>query len=498
MDMYRVVVAQINPRKCRQSIRHIVSMIFDGPIKDRKSVLRQVTELLAEFFYSGGHQSKKEEIRQLAYAIAERGLAENDISFFSCVESQSDYFSDDPYCQACNRLGVAYFRYFGRDLDTTMKFCRVFFQEHAKYFEVASAREVPEPIYLNNYKDGGMFYLATQAATLPPIEQYPQKYWFNNLVRATAQGDKQAASYLKGAMSLVFFNTPEHYTIWSHSELVEWVGDDPERQKQYWSKRADPQNPIIIIEDGMKGAFLEYWDRLTQEGYKLLDDCHRLEEWFKDNQAAISEVFDRRCQEILQKPKHLLRPFGYDSIMIRVSILNAVGIKSVSFHPEGERFPDCKLSVSKKGAGEIYLQVWAMFREFSLIARNQLLTGVSPIASKEFRNAIFEFIIVDALHRIIVGRPKKNLDNEKVERGKYQTSSEPRREVVVRPFIRRLPEGFSASDEARDYAFTHLGIDLPEGFTFVRSHERWIGLPEGKPAPLFSYSDDTIMRSIEQ
>lgn len=51
----------------------------------------------------------------------------------------------------------------------------------------------------------------------------------------------------------------------------------------------------------------------------------------------------------------------------------------------------------------------------------------------------------------------------------------PTEPVNVSQFIRKLHDGWSASKEQLEIAES-LGIDIPDGFTFVRDHTRYNGL----------------------
>jgi hypothetical protein len=66
---------------------------------------------------------------------------------------------------------------------------------------------------------------------------------------------------------------------------------------------------------------------------------------------------------------------------------------------------------------------------------------------------------------------------QEVEEGERETEKRAKRKHGVTEHIRRLPPGRKASPAARQSAYENFGIELAEGETFVKRHERGTGSP---------------------
>lgn len=199
--------------------------------------------------------------------------------------------------------------------------------------------------------------------------------------------------------------------------------------------------------------------------------------WYQERREELLSVKGAMWDDILNRSEYGLRDNGYDHVAVK---LPTHAWENIQFFPEA--FP--KVSV----------RFWGSFQGIRIfyteIIGPEIRTNrVLPEDTLEMENVLFselsEFIAVQSYWEIVMGNSKQ----EAPEDGTVGTGRKmgERGGSVVRPHIRRLPEGSSASSEARELAQEVLGVSLRPGTTFVRQHEHgWSEIDNVPPAFTFT------------
>ncbi|MFA6908255.1 MAG: hypothetical protein WC289_00015 [Patescibacteria group bacterium] len=476
-------------------------MFENSPKAERVKLLKHLfTCIEKDYLLSGKPRRARETFTLLGAALGEQAMVSGDIDYLFkfCAPSAKD--EKEAISKGQNLIGAAFYRFVGSTPEIALRFCRLLFRGQVQYIEehrrrVAEGECTDDEFYEEDLPFiPHVIYLATSS---PYSDSRPQKEWLLRIIELTDAGNHEAEDFLRRIIeSLDYISV----YLGSKTEVVAQEDLDGSTSRDEFML-PNFQNLVsqiknqFIVPHRLRHVVVGLLRSMQREVAKDFAKSEIFGKWFMDHSSQLSAVFDSRQREILENPRYGIRPFGFDSVLVDVSPLNSVGIKSFSFHAEGECFPNVKLEVNVRKTGVGIFTYWAYFRDFTLHCDDEILNNWQNY-DLSFLRAVFEYIIVDALFHIICREPQKNKAGEVVQRAAY---SEDRvsRQQIVRPFLRRLPSGYRASDHARNLAFIYHGWVLPDGITFVQSHSRWANLPSTKPAPLFAYTDETVMKSIE-
>jgi hypothetical protein len=483
--------------KIRGSVKKITDHLAEEPTTEWYSIITLIGEIIALkglTMKGSSHPEFLERNRFLTRAIAEQILKRGDIPFMS-----HNLFLDGVMYKGQIFLAARFFAYVGSSLELTLQFCQLIFTYLIKQQE--SRMEEKSRLPLDDVTINVRAFIVSSMCA-PALEQFTQKQWVNNIIEAADRGDNEATEYYTATMAQCVYanlqgvrkrgeiidNEPGVIVI-SQSEFNLRC---PTRAQQLV---IDYENPRIVVADHLINKIRRTNERVDREFKQMRTEATGFFQWFVEHTSEIGARFDEVGNMIISQPRYGVRPMGHDSFLVNTSPLQCIGITSFSFYPGGEQFPNLKIMVTVKKIGWGLCEFWMYLRDLELQAVDEIFLNLHGL-DVSFLRSVLEYIVIDALHRIVVEKPQKNLADEKVERPDEQREIPSSHRVSIRPFIRRLPIGFQASDAARQMAFLHLGWNLPGGMTFVRSHDRWAGLPAGKPAPLFKYTDDAIRKSI--
>ncbi|MFH1235878.1 MAG: hypothetical protein V1685_02985 [Parcubacteria group bacterium] len=457
------------------------------------SIYGQIIQMIAEYFADGGPYSPV--FKKLGELLAEQAFEAKDLDLIGeCFLWEGEGEVELHRARARGILTMGFFRFLGNFVHHSLTFCQLAFDHHAalqeKVLRDGRSRMEEKPA---SHLGSPLLRVVYYSLSCSVSDHTPQKRWFENVVRAAAGGNQSAKASLQGILEIVRF-------VWGDVPVLDTEATGTENPVEDSTLCYDDDfltKPMrIVVHDDLVAVVEKYLARLRETSDDLGKSAHSFTEWFISHIPELAASFDRKCTEITERPRYGLRPFGFDSVLIEVSILQYYAMSSFAFYPEGEQFPNVKLQLNLLTFGKRINQLWAYVRDFSLELKREGLE-IQYGSSMPFIRVVLEYVVVDALHRIICREPKQNLADEKVTR-EAASGTEPKKSVTVRPFLRRLPVGYRASDDARQQAFLQMGWELPEGVTFVQSHERWVGLPAEKPAPLFRYTDETIIQSIQE
>lgn len=314
-----------------------------------------------------------------------------------------------------------------------------------------------------------------------------------NLVTAAAKGHSQAVKVVE---MLVF-----HYGTTATRLAVVPLSQLPPGELQ-------DSTVVITILSGNDSKIIrlpapdavadQFADLVNSINRQLAQDQLKLDgliQWFDCHERDYLEHEAQMWDEIIHQPRYALRTAGADRIKLNVSALRMRHVRYTSLQLFPEQFP---LARAKFWQMEFDQPVSMSFR------LDPRLNSMNPDVVCERSNPRYPQTVVDrilyyvALHsywKIITGKLDeviriREASQVKVVRQPGQRPSLFRLFQVVRPHFRRLPEGFQASEEAERLAAETIG-SLPQGFTFVREHERGYQQVENLP-PLFTYHDRDI------
>ncbi|MFC1663332.1 hypothetical protein ACFL04_04200 [Patescibacteria group bacterium] len=497
-----------DPGKIRKLARKIATFIRQQPMDEQGSTLMRLAKLISQTLkldeaelegYRERHIVLGKEVSRVFLEQANMLLINrNFLSQLQPKQASLETFSGEMILRSgfCHQIGSS--------LTETLRFCRLIFAEVAKIDEKESAELSTAELKasVSDNPNVAIIGFVFQSLAVAVDDGAPQKLWFTNLIEAAGKGNTEVDWYLESAQNIVaqFAVTQGRKSadVMAQKALDLQVKGATKSEKFRLFFVTDWSNPRIVVPDRLYARVCRLHQRRTEKTERDMRAAAEFRRWFLGNADTISEVFDRWCREIVEKRRSWIRPMGCDSFLVKVTPLTAVGITSFSLYREDEQVPNVKLSLAiRKSGGNILSRYWAYLRDFQLVADNIIFENWQDFEMAYLRS-VLEVIIVDAIHRVVVRPKTKDLSGEKIEREKLPARRNYEKRVVVRPFIRRLPLGHKASDAAKELAFLEIGLVLPDDVTYVQSHDRWAGLPEGKPAPMFVYTDDAVKKSVTE
>lgn len=250
--------------------------------------------------------------------------------------------------------------------------------------------------------------------------------------------------------------------------------------------------PVPEIAVGLVKDIIE---QLRQELEDRQKELILLALWFADNRQKFDEIFSKMWQEIKTNPKHGLRPDGKDLVKIDISGMKTFGYTNLQFFNEGLKFPETEVKYWLKENDLIYSLTLRLDPEKTRLVDNFLKEELGPNHIISLMDQLLAFIALNCYWRIVMaqkGMPfsedpwqKQATGKAKAERLSHALAT------IVRPHFRHLPIGFNASQRAIDRSLGVFKMEPPNGWTFVKKHDR--GYIESETIiPLFAYSEKDI------
>ncbi len=480
-------------RKYKKPIETITSFVrrLDGA--EVPAVFEFILGHIADHLRAGGPMSTG--FKQLADACAQHIYAVRNLEVIRKHFFWQDTRYDLEAARAEALFVMAFFKHVGETTERSVDFCRMLLDEHAHWDEtfVKNGRQNSQ---LDAYDCMPWLRTIMIAASSPVAVFMPQKWWLENIITAARDHDPEAQRCVRGIFELIRLIW-EQVTVMSQTtyELMYGLPDA--------TFRLDIPDDIrnfhltLILSDANADWSAKQMQRTQQAVEQLAMKADDFIDWVLAHNHALGRSFNQKVEEMLHRPRYGLIKGGYDSVMVKLSPLQVTALTSFSFFPDNGSLDDLRVQFNRRTLGDRLCQFMLGFRDFSLVQPEMLFPAILGQRA-QILTSILEYAVVDAMHSIICREPRKNEAGDDVPREKKRADRSPRREVIVRPFLRRLPLGHEASDAARDRALLELGWYLPEGVTFVQSHERYAGLPSQKPPPLFTYTDERFKQSIEE
>lgn len=331
----------------------------------------------------------------------------------------------------------------------------------------------------------------------------PQKNWIERIIEV-AQRDRAASEVLASLLSCLT-NCRADNMIRTVIQREAAPGESPDapaaalKREQLVDDRwcLDLLAPTLVLTK-RHDALLMAWNEVQRvEGDTNRAHGRALLAWFEEHVEVIAARGTACLREIVERPRRALLPGGLDHVEIAVSALRNTGIRAVVFRPEGYTFPNVGVEIIIRKATP-HLQTYRTTLDtLDGFPVEELANAHHP--DVEQIAALLVYVIVDALHRIVVAdrplRERKRIARTLLERSTTSRELHLIPDVFRRAHLRRLSPGQRTSVHAQTRAQETSGWSLPDGITFVRAHyqRRDRALTYALPtSPIATYTDDDL------
>lgn len=302
-------------------------------------------------------------------------------------------------------------------------------------------------------------YLSALLNTMLYNTQTPKMgTWTNVLTHALSTGDEHRVSLflcrLATMASQLVFITPIPFSRWTkegHEILNDF--DDHKVYK-------------LPVPDHLTSRVTALVDRLSQELVDRHQPLDTLISEFIATREKYNEKYANMWLDMMVSPRRGLRDGWLDSATINLPGMRDIGYKLLSLNPEGvfPNFAARYLIESYGGRNSV---------QISLQPSDLQSVGFTNDPRLRAMDQIMAFVAVSTMWRIVMAEPTRGSENGD---GTRDVSGS-----IVRPFFRRLPQGFQASNEARARARQTFRTEPLPGFTFVKEHQRGENPQSGTP-----------------
>lgn len=512
-DLKRLLFDEEREQKQRQLKRRIVNFILESEKENRLKRFDEVVMYLERTYWQ--HRETKGLsaylLQELSAELFKRQQLEFLLKVFTTliyVEKEADPFKlmltngnapkEELLAAARRWFLVEFLRCAGKTLERSMQLALFLLEQ----FSLGG--EITYRDYHNKISKGQQLGSATQpamaafliiflSATCPPHPDIPQKLWLEKLIEG-AQKDRVVGEVLASVKNILVLHRPDDKCLVYGLEDTSSKAIADILAKQFTTPgnwQASLFNPYMLLKKEHDELLMAWWKEWTKKTDQEKEEGERILKWFGENFETIDKIFLRKCQEIVEQPRRGLRPNGYDHIDVNITPLRNIGIRSIVFHPEGQMFPDVGLDIIVRKETPHLFSFPASLENFQLdISFDAFYNATHQSFEKLF--VLLNFIIVDIMHRIIVEGKELRAKKKWMQTGDETIEMRPKT-IPVRPFIRHLPEGYKASEEAKARGEAYYGWKLPPGVTFVATHYRGQKLEYGLPtSPVAIYSDEDL------
>lgn len=326
------------------------------------------------------------------------------------------------------------------------------------------------------------------------------KGWLERIVQASSHSEL-ASEVLASLLNILtsLHNTPALETINANKKgpntsLFEMIGRLV-KLKRNTAFSEDPNifdSPALCLSSEATRTYATWSDRKRAEQSAARRAGEQNLDWFKREQVTVDRLFDERCRKIMEQPRRGLRPAGYDHVELRVSALRNVGIRAIIFRPEGHVFPDVGIEIVARRETPTLCIFKTELRAFELGVHEEIVRWKEHFDRRDDLLLMLRFVVIDMLYRIVAS------PQELREKRNWQSTGDASRvhvpqHIPVRPLLRRLPEGFKATERAQQLAQREMGWIIRPGMTFVSAYVRDGQLAYDLPTqPTAIYTDEDL------
>lgn len=492
--------------KVQRAARQIINYLTECPVTEHGPALERIAAIItAESARRDRLAIDRRRHEILGMALGEffilRGATRIIVKYLlrwqstPVVQLQQEQMSEEEFA-AWRILRHGLYRAAGTSSQSALALSRVLFREIAHRIRTQALGEKLNRSREEIIQDSTTLVALAYPGLCPNDEQHPEKGFLLRLLEVAGTGNDEVDAALVSIDNSTTMFANLHPDIFQR--IVDRRGEAEIQRIAAIGDKVNLRTLLYDVPENLRQKLVGVVCRSINAHEKRRQASDDFRQRFLALGDGVRQVNELKAQQILDSARYLLRADGQDSCLVHVSPLVLANVQSFSFYPEGERYHDAKLTIVVKEQS-LLLEFWGAIRDFRLSLPESALLNLDGF-DRPFLIAVFECIVLDALHRILVGKRARNLEGVLVDKPERKEAGEggvPRLKVNVRAFMRPLPIGFEASEAAERRSLAHFGFTPPEGWTFVKPHERYPELPAGKPAPLFEYSDATLLKRIE-
>jgi len=407
-----------------------------------------------------------------------RKLKENAIDLKSAIERSLPRKADSSFIRQLIKRA-------DKCPDQTKFYCDLFY----KMLEEANRQKIEKEVFakliallvegffVGEYYD---HYRIVMGLVMLQIENPSCVAFFNSII-LKAESDQAVANQLK--YWLHFFAIYNLNVRPADFSLNLIIGDIYDKGAELLENPPHKQRlalPVFVQEQNIPTL-----DRIGNEMKEILlpEDRKIFELWLMFFSDKLDELADKLWQEIVTERTYAILP-ELDKVTISLPVLSdALGIKKITFLRSSQPAP----AVRFRCEFELFGQTGKFENG---LEENGCLAKPSQYLAKDIQK-YFRFVIVHSYYMILVKDEQDDFEEEKEP--VTSRKNEPRK-VWIRPFLRKLPKGWKASEEAKLAAWELFG-ELPPNRTFVHEFTRGKGSISDKP--LFDYSLKNLQKTFE-
>lgn len=402
---------------------------------------------------------------------------------------------------ALRRFVIALYRVVGVDAERSMAFAlsmlERFSRSKVNYLGMACLDPNNHTKNPEEQEAGAVVTVLTDSALAPIGRATPSKEWMLRLLEQV-NSDRAVADVWESIIELMTVaSSSSQRDQFGVFNLDHDVAATAAHREMYLSGELTVRTVLMgqnffALPSTHHREFLRWGRTKRQKNDAMRERCESVEAWVRQHIDLLEKRQEDLMRDIVERPRRGLRPLGFDHVDINVSILRSAGVRGVIFRPEEFALPDTGLEILvRKVTPHLYAYKGSLlaFSDFPAPMIEMGFCQDYPLVRK-----LLQFVIIDVLHRITVAeRPLREKSGTKGDSGTGEANGI---RHPVPPHPRRLPEGWKASDEARQAWTETFGTTLREGYTFVRAHWSKGRMSYDLPTTAFATYGDEDLFSI--
>jgi hypothetical protein len=314
-----------------------------------------------------------------------------------------------------------------------------------------------------------------------------RKEWLHRIIEAGQEGSSEACQLLVGTLDFVIRHARD-FDLIDYSEEIKNYS-----QEELWlliNNMLQSKEGIEVISWYIPNNLMPWLvkfinDLFNRDGEKI-KIFERDLDWWKENKERLIALTLKKVEGLKTNRHYGLRSGGLDWIKVDINLLKIHGIDKIVFIQEGYSSPDLGFLISVKICGQPKV-IKASFIDFKL-----RIEKIGFPSYDEILTDMLAAVIINGLYSILVGESEETdlpgSSNYSLRQIKSAGDN-----TTVRPHLRRLPDGWKASAEAKEVALSIFG-ELPPDKTFVREYEKQASLePKGETNPVFTFTLENLL-----